>query len=57
MQSPGFAPGADTGWSIAQDGSATFNNLTARGDVIATQFQGTDFVITTAGIFMYDGPI
>src|SRR5579884_2057320 len=49
VQSPGYVEGA-TGWQIRKDGSAEFNNLTIRG-----QFNGTDFEITQAGLFLYDG--
>jgi hypothetical protein len=47
IQSPNYAPGVD-GWIIKIDGSAEFNDLTVRG-----QFQGTDFIINSAGIFLY----
>lgn len=47
MQSPNFAAGL-IGWIIRKDGSAEFNNLTIRGT-----FNGTDFVINSAGQFFY----
>lgn len=46
-QSPNYVAGS-TGWMIARDGSAEFNNLTIRGT-----FQGTDFIINSSGIFLY----
>jgi hypothetical protein len=47
IQSPDYVPGV-SGWTINQDGSAEFNDLTIRGT-----FMGTDFVINTAGAFFY----
>ena len=49
IQSPNYSAGS-SGWTINQDGSAEFNNLTIRGT-----FQGTDFVINTNGAFFYSG--
>lgn len=49
IQSPDFVAGV-SGWIIRIDGSAEFNNLTIRG-----QFTGTDFIINSAGIFIYSG--
>ena len=49
IQSPNYVAGS-TGWIIKIDGSAEFNNLTVRG-----QFQGTDFIINSSGIFLYSG--
>lgn len=49
IQSPGYVAGS-TGWSINQDGSAEFNNLSIRGT-----FNGTDFVINSSGAFFYSG--
>lgn len=51
MQSPDYVPGV-SGWSIFGDGSAEFNNLDIRGT-----FTGSDFVVDTAGIFFYNGPV
>jgi hypothetical protein len=48
-QSPNYVTGV-SGWSIMRDGSAEFNNLVIRG-----QFNGTDFIINSAGIFLYSG--
>lgn len=48
IHSPNFVTGV-SGWSINKDGSAEFNNLTIRGT-----FQGTDWVINSSGLFMYD---
>ena len=47
IESPNYTPGV-SGWVIKQDGSAEFNNLTIRGT-----FNGTDFVINSAGFFLY----
>lgn len=49
VQSPNYSAGS-AGWQIRKDGSAEFNNLTIRGT-----FSGTDFIISSAGIFMYSG--
>lgn len=48
-QSPNYVPGV-SGWIIKQDGSAEFNNLSIRGT-----FNGTDFIIDSAGVFFYNG--
>jgi hypothetical protein len=56
FQSPDFVSG-EAGWALFGDGSAQFNNVTARGSVTATEFDGTDFEINSAGIFMYNEPI
>jgi len=47
IQSPNYNPGV-AGWIIKIDGSAEFNNLTIRGE-----FDGQDFIINSAGIFLY----
>jgi hypothetical protein len=47
IQSPNYSPGA-AGWIIKIDGSAEFNNLVVRGE-----FSGTNFIINSAGIFLY----
>lgn len=47
IQSPDYDQGV-SGWTINKDGSAEFNNLTIRGT-----FLGTDFEITSAGVFFY----
>lgn len=49
IQSPNYVPGV-SGWIIKIDGSAEFNNLTIRGE-----FRGTNFIINSAGIFLYSG--
>jgi hypothetical protein len=49
IQSPNFVTGI-SGWTINQDGSAEFNNLTIRG-----VFKGTDFEINSSGEFFYSG--
>jgi hypothetical protein len=57
IQSPDFSIADQTGWAIMQDGSAFFFNITASGVITAAEFEGTDFIIDQAGIFMYNGPI
>ena len=47
IRSPNYATGV-SGWTINQDGSAEFNNLTIRGT-----FAGTNFIINSAGAFFY----
>lgn len=47
IQSQNYAAGS-AGWTINQDGSAEFNNLTIRGT-----FFGTNFIINSAGAFFY----
>ena len=47
VQSPNYSPGV-AGWTIKQDGSAEFNNLTIRGT-----FNGNDFVLNNTGFFLY----
>jgi hypothetical protein len=47
IRSPNFVTGV-SGWTINQDGSAEFNNLTIRGT-----FAGTDFIINSSGSFFY----
>lgn len=49
IQSPNFVSGV-SGWQIAKDGSAQFNNLTIRGT-----FFGLDFIINQTGAFFYNG--
>jgi hypothetical protein len=49
VQSPNFLSGS-TGWQVARDGSAEFNDLIIRGT-----FDGTDFVINASGAFFYSG--
>ena len=49
VQSPNFVHDV-SGWQIAKDGSAEFNNLTVRGT-----FYGTDYIINVDGIFFYSG--
>lgn len=49
IQSPNFVHNT-SGWTINIDGSAEFNNLTIRGT-----FNGTDFIINSAGAFFYSG--
>lgn len=49
IMSPNFITGI-SGWRIAKDGSAEFNNLTIRGT-----FFGTDYIVNSSGIFFYSG--
>lgn len=49
IQSPNFVSGV-SGWAIFQNGNAEFDNITIRGE-----FEGTDFVINSSGIFFYSG--
>jgi hypothetical protein len=49
IQSPNYSTGV-SGWTVNSDGSAEFNNLTIRGT-----FNGTDFLINSSGIFLYNG--
>lgn len=54
MQSPNFVAGS-TGWQIRKDGNVEFNSGVFRGTVTASTFQGTDFIINSAGMFFYNG--
>jgi hypothetical protein len=54
IQSPNYVAGT-TGWTINKDGTVEFNNGTFRGTVTAGTFQGTNFVINSAGAFFYSG--
>jgi len=47
LQSPNFVSGV-SGWQVTKTGDAQFNSVTVRGE-----FQGTDFIIDSAGIFFY----
>jgi hypothetical protein len=47
MRSPNYVAGV-SGWSINRAGDAEFNDLTLRGE-----FVGTDYIINSAGIFLY----
>lgn len=49
IQSPNYSPGV-SGWIVRITGDAEFNNLTIRG-----QFNGTDFIMNAAGLFIYSG--
>jgi hypothetical protein len=49
IRSPNFLAGV-SGWQIAKDGSAEFNDLTIRG-----VFKGNNFVINSLGEFFYSG--
>lgn len=52
IQSPNYVPGI-SGWAIFQNGTVEFNSGTFRGTVTAGEFDGTDFVINSAGAFFY----
>lgn len=47
IKSPNFVHNS-TGWQIAKDGSAEFNNLTIRGT-----FFGTNYIVNSTGLFFY----
>ena len=49
IESPNFVDSV-SGWQIAKDGSAEFNNLEVRGT-----FLGADYIINSAGAFFYSG--
>lgn len=49
IKSPDYVPGV-SGWQIARDGSAEFNNLVIRGT-----FFGLNFEINQSGAFFYSG--
>lgn len=51
LQSPNFESGIQ-GWQVTKLGDAEFNNLKVRG-----VFQGSDFIINSAGIFFYNQTI
>lgn len=58
VQSPNFITGV-SGWQIAQDGSAEFNNIKIRGNQIFSDgfiSNGDGTLTTTPGLFLYDGP-
>jgi hypothetical protein len=55
IKSPNFTEGV-SGWSIDRNGNAEFNNGTFRGTVTASTFEGTDYMINSAGAFFYSGP-
>lgn len=54
IRSPNYVPGS-IGWTINIDGSAEFSNVTIRGTITASTFQGTNFVINSSGAFFYSG--
>lgn len=53
IQSPDDVPGV-SGWAVFQNGTVEFNSGTFRGVVNGGAFQGTNFVINTSGIFLYE---
>jgi hypothetical protein len=56
IQSPNFEQGPPiVGWAINADGTAYFGDVTAEGTITATSFAGTDFLINSAGVFVYSG--
>jgi hypothetical protein len=52
IQNPGYIQ-ALAGWHVDSSGSAEFNDVIVRGQILASVFEGTDFVIDSAGIFFY----
>jgi len=57
IQSPNYVPGS-VGWSINNDGSAEFNNITIRGNFVGPNFffsNGDGSLSTTPGYFLYSG--
>src|SRR5690242_11598887 len=54
VKSPNYVTGV-SGWTINRDGTAEFNNGVFRGTVTAAAFLGTDFIINSAGFFVYNG--
>jgi hypothetical protein len=57
IRSPNYLPGI-SGWSINQDGSAEFNNLTVRGNFVGPNYfisNGDGTYTNVPGIFLYDG--
>jgi hypothetical protein len=54
IQSPNYVAGV-SGWIINKDGTVEFNNGVFRGTVTAGSFVGTDFIINSAGVFLYSG--
>jgi hypothetical protein len=55
IQSPNFSLAGKTGWAILQNGDAFFFNITASGDITASEFIGTDFIINANGAYFYSG--
>lgn len=57
VQSPNFLTGV-SGWQIAQDGSAEFNNIKIRGNQVFSDgfiSDGDGTFTNTPGLFLYDG--
>jgi hypothetical protein len=55
IKSPNFSLAGQTGWAIMKNGNAYFFNITAEGTITATEFIGTDFLMTSTGLFYYNG--
>jgi hypothetical protein len=55
IKSPNFSLSGQTGWAILKNGNAYFFNVTATGEITATEFVGVNFIIDSAGIFFYSG--
>ena len=55
LQSPNFSLSGQTGWAIMKNGDAYFFNITADGDITASEFIGTDFEINANGAYWYNG--
>jgi hypothetical protein len=54
IHSDDYVPGV-SGYTINKDGSVEFNNGTFRGTVTGGSFDGTNFIISPAGMFFYSG--
>lgn len=55
IQSPNFSIAGQSGWAIMKNGNAYFFNITATGDITASEFEGNNFVLTELGLFFYNG--
>lgn len=55
IKSPNFSLSGKTGWAILKNGDAYFFDVVAQGTVTASEFIGTDFMITSNGVFFYTG--
>lgn len=55
IQSPDFSLAGKTGWAILKNGNAYFFNIVAEGTITASEFIGTDYLLTSAGAFWYSG--
>jgi hypothetical protein len=55
IMSPNFSIQRKTGWAILKNGDAYFFNITASGEITATEFEGSDFFINSSGAYFYSG--